>query len=83
MLALCVKVMARVLRCYLVWIQMWHMEANANKGGPDVRSLVNPVVSPAGSMGRGDILYQMGGGSMLRWILPAGVDHFICFYILS
>lgn len=32
---------------------MWHMEADANEGGSDVRSLVHPVVSPAGSMGGG------------------------------
>lgn len=81
MLALCVKVRARFLRRYLVWIQMRLMEADANEGGSDVRSLVNPVVSPAGSMGGGGYFIPDGRWTPAR--LPAGVDHFICFYILS
>lgn len=50
-------------------IQMRHMEADADKGGLDARSLVNSVVSPAGSMGGGDIFYQMGGGPLRSYLL--------------
>lgn len=48
---------------------MRRMEADANKGGSDARSLVNLVVSPAGSMGGGGILYQMGGGPLRGYLL--------------
>lgn len=53
---------------------MRRTEANANKGGSEARSPVN---------------HGRGGGYFIpdgRWTparLPAGVDHFICFYILS
>lgn len=63
MLALCVKVTARFLRCYLVWIQMRRTEANANKGGSEARSPVNH------GRGGGGILYQMGGGPLRGYLL--------------
>lgn len=48
---------------------MRRTEADANKGASKARSLVNLVISPAGSMGGGDILYQMGGGAQRGYLL--------------